>query len=387
MMTAHDDMHSIRLETVDASRELGQDPFLVLHGGGNTSVKNDRYIWAKASGFDLGSLVLEGLVQLRRADLDALLAQEDLSDIEMMEGYAAATVLENQPAPTIEAMLHHALPFTSVLHSHADAIVALTDTVQGLDLVTDVFGDDVVPVPYVMPGFELAKIAPELWRQSGGRARVMVLQHHGLFTMGDDVAGALALHLDLVRRAEEYIASQGGLLRAPFAASVEVLTEDESLASRSLLENLRKHSTEPELVVLRCDDAEARAFIARPDIARVTNLGPTTLEHVIRTKRVPLIGDDIAGFVRDYRAYFERNRVEGDQLRMLDPTPRVILHPQLGLLSVGTSEGAARAVMDIYRHTIRIIDAAERMGGYRSISEQQAFRIEYWELEQRRLRS
>lgn len=386
-MAAQGDIDALRAETVDASRVLGQDPFLVLHGGGNTSVKNDEFIWAKASGFDLGSLVPEGLVQLRRADLDALLAEDKLSDIAMMDGYAAATVLPDQPAPTIEAMFHHALPFTSVLHSHADAIVALTDTVHGLDLVADVFGEDVVLVPYVMPGFELAKLAPELWRQSGGRARAMVLQNHGLFTMGDTVAETLALHLTLVRRAEEYIAAQGVELRAPFAASVEELGADVSPAAKSLLDDLRAQSTEPELVVLRCADAEVKAFMERPDLERVTSLGPTTLEHVIRTKRVPLIGDDIAGYVRDYHAYFERNRIKGDGLRMLDPTPRVILHPELGLLAIGTSEKAAGAVMDIYRHTIRIMDAAERMGGYRTVTERQAFGLEYWELEQRRLKS
>ena len=232
---AEHDMDMLREDTVDASRTLGQDPFLVLHGGGNTSVKNDEFIWAKASGFDLGSLVPEGLVQLRRADLDALLAQDHLTDIAMMDGYAAATVLPDQPAPTIEAMFHHALPFTSVLHSHADAIVALTDTVRGLDLVAEVLGEDVVLVPYVMPGFELAKLAPELWRQSGGRARAMVLQHHGLFTMGDTVAEALALHLKLVRRAEVYIATQGVELRASFSSSVEQLRAEASLTAEALL--------------------------------------------------------------------------------------------------------------------------------------------------------
>ena len=215
----------------------------------------------------------------------------------------------------------------------------------------------------------------------------MVLQNHGLFTMGDSVAEALALHLKLVRRAEVYIATQGVELRASFSAAVEELHADVSPAAQALLGELRAHSSEPELVVLRCADNEVTEFMARADLERVTSLGPTTLEHVIRTKRVPLIGDDIAGYVRDYREYFERNRVDGDGLQMLDPTPRVILHRELGLLAIGTSAKTAGAVMDIYRHTIRIIKAAERMGGYQTVSEQQAFGLEYWELEQRRLKS
>jgi rhamnose utilization protein RhaD (predicted bifunctional aldolase and dehydrogenase) len=174
-------------------------------------------------------------------------------------------------------------------------------------------------------------------------------------------------------------------VRAPFHSSVEDLQEDSAPVAKSLLEDLRAQSTEQALVVLRCDDSEVRAFIAAPNLKQVTSLGPTTLEHVIRTKRVPLIGDDIAQYIRDYVEYFERNRTDGDGLRMLDPTPRVILHPELGLLTIGTSRKAASAVMDIYRHTIRIIHAAERMGGYQTVSERQAFGLEYWELEQRRL--
>lgn len=375
---------TLRQETVEASRKLGQDPFMVLHGGGNTSAKSDDALWAKASGFDLGELVLEGLVELRRSDLDEMLSRRTLSDIEMMDGYAAATVLEGQPAPTIEALLHHALPFPSVLHTHADAIVALTDTVHGPDLVTEVFGSEVVYVPFVMPGFDLAKLAPELWKRSGGTVRAMVLANHGLFTMGDTVKEAYELHLNLVHRAEAHIAKTGVNLRAPFSNEVRELSTD-SEAARTLIDALNEHSPTP-LTVLQCRDREISAFLEWPNLQQVASLGPTTLEHVIRTKRIPLFGDDVAAYVREYREYFDRHHTPADNLTMLDPTPRVILHPELGLLAVGTSGKAASIVMDIYRHTIRIIDATERMGGYRTVSEAQAFGIEYWELEQRRLK-
>lgn len=377
-----DEMAVLRLDTVEASRTLGQDPFIVLHGGGNTSAKNEEFLWAKASGFDLGSLTQEGLVQLRRTHLDALLSGEALSDIAMMDGYAAATVQCNQPAPTIEALFHHALPHASVLHSHADAIVALTDTVHGMDLVAEVFGDEVVSVPYVMPGFDLAKLAPKLWRESGGTARAIVLQHHGLFTMGDDVAEALNLHLDLVQRAEDHITAVGAAIRSPFSPAVRELRARDSDAAEALIDDLSDHSGTP-VIVLRCDDEEVREFMARADFERLTHLGPTTLEHVIRTKRVPLLGDDIAGYVSNYRDYFERNGT--DALKMLNPTPRVILHPELGLLAVGDHAKGAAATMDIYRHTIRLMTATELMGGYRTVTESQAFGLEYWELEQRRL--
>jgi rhamnose utilization protein RhaD (predicted bifunctional aldolase and dehydrogenase) len=314
-----------------------------------------------------------------------MLEGASLSDTEMMDGYAAATVEPGRPAPTIEALLHHALPFASVLHTHADAIVAITDTERGLDLVTELLGDEVVPVPYVMPGFDLAKVVPELWRGAGSSARAIVLQHHGLFTMGDTVDEALALHLELVERAEARIAALGRPIRAPFADTVSELRPGDSEQARTLLTELRRYSA-GHVHALRCDDDEVRAFLARPDLERLTDLGPTTLEHVIRTKRVPLLGDDVAGYVAEYRRYFERNRGADEALVMLDPIPRVVLHPDLGLVAVGADAKAAGAVMDIYRHTIRVIEAAERLGGYRTVTEAQAFGLEYWELEQRRLR-
>ena len=375
----------LREQTVAASRRLGRDPFLVLHGGGNTSAKDRDFLWAKASGYDLGGLSPEGLVQLRRSDLDGMLRRPELSDVEMMAGYEAATVETGRPAPTIEALLHHALPFPSVLHTHADAIVAVTDTVHGLDLVTELFGDEVVAVPYVMPGFDLARVVPELWRSAGGRARAIVLQHHGLFTVGDTVEEALERHLRLVARAEAHIAALGRAIRAPFSDAVGELRADDSDAARRLLAALERHSAAP-VHALRCADAEVERFLARPDLARLARLGPTTLEHVIRTKRVPLLGEDVAGYVAEYRAYFARNRGADDSLVMLDPIPRVVLHPELGLVAVGPDARAAGAVMDIYRHTIRVIEAAERLGGYRTVTEAEAFALEYWELEQRRLR-
>lgn len=378
-----DEMFTLRQETVAASRKLGADPFLVLHGGGNTSIKNEKYIWAKASGFDLGSLTLHGLVQLRRSKLDELLARDTLSDIEMMDGYAEATVEAGKPAPTIEALLHHALPFASVLHSHADAIVALTDTVQGMELVAEVLGDDVVLVPYVMPGFELAKLAPKLWRDSGGNARAIVLQHHGLFTFGDSVQDALDLHLDLVTRAELHIASLGVDLRAPFADSVGVILPGEHDSADELINDLQAVSGSP-VTVLRCDDAEVHTFMSALTFNSLSQQGPTTLEHVIRTKRVPMLGNNVQAYAQEYQGYFDRNST--GELTMLAPIPRVILHPVLGLLAIGDDVKGASVVMDIYRHTIRLITAAEELGGYQTVTESQAFDIEYWELEQRRLK-
>ncbi|WP_193312772.1 class II aldolase/adducin family protein [Georgenia subflava] len=369
-----------RAETLHASRLLGRDPFLVLHGGGNTSVKTADDLWAKASGFDLGSLDAEGLVQLDRARLAAMLAGPRLGDLEMMAGYEDAS-REGSPAPTIESLLHHALPFRSVLHTHADAIVALTDTVHGLDLVTDVLGDDVIVVPYVMPGFDLAVQASAAWHERRDeRPTAIVLAHHGLFTMGENVSDAYDRHVELVERAEDFLAREAAPLTRPFAE-----LDAPALVPADLREELDRHAGRG-LSVAVCTDAAVRHFVAREDLPVVSQQGPTTLEHVIRTKRVPMLGRDVARYVSDYVDYFERHAQRSPGVVMLDPTPRVILDPELGLVTTGPDAKTAHAVMDIYRHTIRIIAAAERLGGYRTVTEGQAFDIEYWELEQRRLR-
>ncbi|MCK6210850.1 class II aldolase/adducin family protein [Georgenia sp. EYE_87] len=369
-------------ETLHASRLLGRDPFLVLHGGGNTSVKTEEDLWAKASGFDLGRLDLDGLVRLDRTALARMLRSGELSDLEMMAGYAAASRRPGAPAPTIESLLHHALPFRSVLHTHADAIVALTDTVHGPDLAAQVLGDDVIVVPYVMPGFELAMTASAAWQaRRADRCTAIVLAHHGLFTMGDDVAEAYDRHLELVRRAEEFLGREAGWRADPFDGA-DGRVADVPRELRAALDAVAH--TPPAVAV--CADREVTDFVTRADLPVVSQRGPTTLEHVIRTKRLPLLGRDVDAYAEDYTRYFERHAHRSPGARMLDPTPRVILDPELGLVTTGPDPATAQAVLDIFRHTIRIIEAAERLGGYRTMTEAQAFDIEYWELEQRRLR-
>lgn len=372
-------------ETLRVSRLLGEDPFLVLVGGGNTSAKADDRLWAKASGFDLGCLTPQGLVEVDRRKLDALLDRTTLSDLDMVAGYQDALIDPSDASPTIEALLHHALPHASVLHTHADAIVTLTDTVRGTDLVSDALGEDVIVLPYIMPGFDLAKIGSAAWHEHAGRdVRAIVLAHHGLFTMGDTPQEAYDRHVDLVTRAEKYVERHTGIdLRAPLVPA----TSSSPSALAALQEELTDHATGP-VAVLAHRDAEIDTFLAREDLEELTQRGPTTLEHVIRTKRVPMVDGTVANYVAEYAEYFRRHRDRGGQeLQMLDPVPRVILDREHGLVTTGTDERAAQAAQDIYRHSIRVMTAAESLGGYRTMTEAQAFDIEYWELEQRRLRA
>lgn len=381
-------------ECAAVSRRLGGDSYLTLHGGGNTSVKVENTIFIKGSGFNLATITAEGFSALRRVDLDRMLAEDLLSDVEMVDGFRAALLDEAMPSPSIEALLHNLLPFKAVLHTHADAVVSLTNTVHGLDLPRKLFGNRVLYLPYCKPGFELAKRVRDLWSaEATPETEGIVLAHHGLFTFADDIEHAYNSHLNLVHLAAEYIQERTGVR---FQDDVEE-TYSSSADEDPLQEELEAIAAEcsaaagTPTLALAVSSPAIRRFVARADLLQITQRGPATLEHVIHTKRVPLLASGVSGisaYVNAYLEYFNRLSagVTGRRLAMLSPEPRVILHPRLGLVATGRSAERAQIAQDIYRHTMRVIEAAEALGGYRTISEADAFDIEYWELEQRKLR-
>lgn len=381
-------------ECVEASRRLGGDSFLTLHGGGNTSTKTADTLWVKASGFNLGTIVPAGFAPLDRSQLDELVAHDTLSDSELVEGLRAALLDPNSKDPSIEAPLHHILPHTSVLHSHADSIVALTNTTQGLPLVEKVLGDDLLIVGFTMAGFELGKTVQAALAERGDRPTTgIVLANHGLFTFGDTAESALARHLELVNTAAAYIERETGVRFEDDADETRFSLDEPAHASAEQLRRLEeirdeiRARTDADWAVQALQSEGVSRFVARDDLARVSQQGTASLEHVIHTKRVPMIDGDFAAYEQEYRAYFERNAPRSaEEVTMLDPVPRVILDRELGLVTTGRDKKAARIASDIYRHTMRIIEAAELLGGYRSVTEEQAFDVEYWELEQRKLR-
>lgn len=374
-------------DCVQASRLLGSDPYLVLHGGGNTSYKEGETIYVKASGFDLATITTEGFAPLDRRRLDALLARQSLSDTEMVFGYEDALLDPESRPPSIEALLHNLLPFPSVLHTHADSIVALTDTVHGLDLIHEVYGHSVLTLDFCMPGFDLAKQVAKLWDEANQEKIVgIVLAHHGLFTFGATAREAYEQHLDLVKQAENYI------LEKTNCAFTDEQDAQSAASWQPGNEQLKELATAvsavdgQERVALSLRSSEIQCFVSRSDLAQISQRGPTTLEHVIRTKRVPLVDGDVEKYAEEYRQYFEDNASRSaEELTMLSPGPRVILDHDLGLVTTGKHEKEAKVAQDIYRHTIRIIEAAERLGGYRTVTPENAFDVEYWELEQRKL--
>lgn len=372
-------------EIVRVSRALGDDPKLVLHGGGNTSIKalgtdvtgeEIELLLVKGSGWDLGTIQAQGFAPLRRDRLLALLQLPTLSDSSMVNELRQASLSATAPTASIEALLHAHLPARVVLHSHADAIVALTDQPDGLRRAAQVLGERVVVLPYIMPGFDLARLvaSTEL-----GDADAIVLSNHGLFTFADDAELALERHLALVATASAALGIENW---GDEGESVSRSGEPFELAT--LRRDIAQAAGRP-LLLRQSSSERALAFAARDDLAAVTARGTATPEHVIRTKRTPLLGTDVRAYADDYLRYVAQNRGDGEYT-VLDPAPRVVLDARLGLLTAGATPAAADAVHDIYVHTMDIIDAADRDGGYHSLNEAQSFEIEYWELEQARVR-
>jgi rhamnose utilization protein RhaD (predicted bifunctional aldolase and dehydrogenase)/NAD(P)-dependent dehydrogenase (short-subunit alcohol dehydrogenase family) len=388
-----DEPQGVLEECVHYSRLIGADPSLVLHGGGNSSVKtiwrditgrDVDVLFVKGSGSDMATIVAADFAPLSLCRLHELLELESLSDAEMMLELAAAKLDPEAPTPSVETLLHAFLPFPAIQHSHADLIVTLTNVANGDQLAKEVFGEEVVVVPYVMPGFELAREVRRVWpEQAREETRGMVLLNHGLFTFGATSREAYERHVELIELAGQWLndhapAHEGNLpdLRLVTPASLAELRQAvSSAAGRPLL--LQRHT-----------GATVRRFVARRDLPSLAGRGPLTPDHVIRTKPVPLVGRDVGAFVDAYSTYFAKHAASAsNRPTMLDPAPRVILDPELGMVTVGSSARESQIVADIYHHTIPVLERAEdHLGGYVALPPERLFEVEYWELEQAKLR-
>jgi rhamnose utilization protein RhaD (predicted bifunctional aldolase and dehydrogenase)/NAD(P)-dependent dehydrogenase (short-subunit alcohol dehydrogenase family) len=380
-------------ECVYGSRLIGSDPSLVLHGGGNTSVKapfvditgrSIDTLWVKGSGWDLGSIEAAGFTPLPLERLAELVELETLSDPDMMRELSSARLDPGAPQPSVESLLHALLPYRAVQHSHADVIVNLTNLADGEARVREVFGPRVVVIPYVMPGFDLARAVREIWpAEPGGEIIGMVLLNHGLFTFADTTREAYERHVELISLAETWLDAN-----APEPmVKVDPLPEVDPVEVARLRQAISTAAGKPMVMTRHTDPAVCR-FVRRSDLATVASQGPLTPDHVIRTKRVPLVGTDLDGFLADYRAYFERNADRArTQITMLDPAPRVVLDPTLGLLTIGATAKDADIASDIYHHTMPVIErSSDHLGGYVALPEGDLFDCEYWDLEQAKLR-
>ncbi len=382
-------------QRVYTSRLLGRNPALVLHGGGNTSVKVEEKDYfgepvslccVKGSGWDLATIEREGFSPVRMSALLKMAELPSMTDTDMVLQQRAAMTNPNAPAASIEAILHAIIPFRFVDHSHANAISALTCSADAEKRVKEVFGKRVLVVPYVMPGFILAKTVYDLIKGRDLRAEGidgLVLLKHGLFTFADDARESYELHIELVTLAEEWLA------RKVAGKTVQELaqpTEDLKGLAR-LRQTVSRLRGFPQIARLNASP-EAVGYTLNKDVAGYGTRGPLTPDHSIRTKRAPAyIGDDpeasVKAYADDYAAYFKRNAREHT---MLDTAPRFALWAGRGIVSFGDTVKDADIVQDIATHTAATVQLAEAAGGWEPLPEQHIFDIEYWELEQAKLR-
>jgi rhamnose utilization protein RhaD (predicted bifunctional aldolase and dehydrogenase)/NAD(P)-dependent dehydrogenase (short-subunit alcohol dehydrogenase family) len=387
-------------QRVYTSRLLGGDPSLVLHGGGNTSVKirernrfgeEEEILYVKGSGWDLATIEAAGFAPVRLRRVLDLLKLSALSDADMANELLTSMTDATAPAPSVEAILHALLPFRYVDHTHADALIAVTNTPGGREHVREIYGDTVVVVPYVMPGFKLAKACAEAFAAQplagviGPRTAGMVLMNHGLVSFGETARASYERMIELVTRAEEYLAR-----RQAWQLPLPAEGQGAPHPSRGEIAALRRAVSEAAgapMIMVRHADAESLAFARRAELPRLAGQGPATPDHVIRTKRLPLLGRDVQGFRAAYERYFALHAARaGRQLTMLDAAPRVILDPDLGMCAIGRTARDAAIAAEVYHHTMEIILRATALEEYRALPAQDIFDVEYWDLEQAKLR-
>ncbi|MGH9026406.1 MAG: bifunctional aldolase/short-chain dehydrogenase [Acidimicrobiia bacterium] len=375
------------------SRLLGGDPSLVLHGGGNTSVKvaeTDLFgrpldvLYVKGSGSDLASVTEAGFAPVRLDRLLGLAGLEQLTDAQMAEQLRLACTRGDAPAPSVEAILHAILPDRFVDHTHADAVLSITNTPSGRKRIEELYGDRVVIVDYVMPGFALAKECGREFPARRTDATIgMVLMNHGVFSFGDTARESYERMITLVAMAEDYLASLGAW---------ELPTADvaPTQSGRTALADLRAElsaAAGAPMVLLTTRTPRTAAFLRRNDHHVIANRGPLTPDHVIRTKRLPMLDFDVKAYAAEYERYFARNATRSLlPLTMVDPAPRVVLDRELGLVTAGRTAKDAMVVRDIALHTLDAIERADALDEWRALPEGDLFDIEYWELEQAKLR-
>ncbi len=379
---------------VYTSRLLGRDKSLVLHGGGNTSVKiaeknllgeDEALLYVKGSGWDLEFIEAAGFSPVRMEHLLKLAKLKQLSDPQMVNELRTHMTRASAPTPSVEAILHAILPHKYVDHTHADAVITVTNTARGLERIREIYGDSVVVIPYVMPGFDLARLcAEEFSKQAGKNTIGMVLMNHGIFAFGETARESYERMIELVTRAEDYLAKHK-------AWQLPAATEKSSPGPlRRELAELRRSLSETAgfpVIVATHEDAVSLAFARRADIAAISQQGPATPDHVIRTKRVPMIGRDVKAYVEAYKKYFNEHAPGAKESKtMLDPAPRVILDRDFGVATVGRSAKDAAITYDIYSRTLEIVQRATVLGGWQALPAKDIFDVEYWDLEQAKLK-
>ena len=391
---AVDDPLALRVYT---SQLLGQESDLVLHGGGNTSLKgeltnvfgiSESVLFVKGSGWDLRTIEAPGFPPVKMDYLLQLGELDQLSDSEMMRQLRLALLDPTAPTPSVEAILHALIPHKYVDHSHADAVVAISNTANGEALLADIYGDEVLILPYVMPGFILAKQVAEATKGlDWSTLRGIVLLHHGIFSFNEDAKASYDTMIELVAKAEDYLQQHCG--RDALASFDYQPSKDDCLQLSELRNEAGKTYGNPVLLCLESSELAA-GFASLDNCHELATRGPLTPDHTIHAKAFAAVLEDqpvtqLKEFENNYQQYFAQHSDASQQC--LDAMPRYAVWRNKGMVYLAANQKKLQIVQHISQHTIKAIQLGEALGGWQALPRQELFDVEYWELEQAKLKS
>ena len=387
------------------SRLIGSVPDLVMHGGGNTSCKtykknifneNIEVICVKGSGWDLETIEANGLPAIKLSPLLELRKLKNLSD-ENMVNLQRANLLDSQsPNPSVETLLHAFLPHKFVDHTHATPFLILANLPNYKEIVDEIFGSKLAIVPYIMPGFDLAKKAADIY-DLHTNCEGLLLLNHGHFTWGKTAKESYERVINQTNKVQQWIIKNLDT-KKHFLKKLPENNKNLSLLS-FIRGDIQKHSKDYNFVPtfdIR-NDLKISNFLLRKDLNLIAKKGVASPDHVIRIKGNPLVLSKgfnkkeiltkLENFRREYTSYFNRNKKRfKDKLKMLNPNPNVIWAPGIGLIGIGGDKKGASLVADIAVQNIHVMNAGENLGGYYPIKEKDQFDIEYWSLEQAKIK-
>lgn len=379
-------------ERVRTARMLGKDPELVLHGGGNASLKTVeidhagreiKVLRVKGSGSDMATIGVSGFTGLRMDDLLPAEKIEKMTDIEMMDYLKKSMVDPSEPAPSVESFLHAFIPFTFVDHTHSDHILMLTNSGMSADKISSILGH-VMVIPYIPPGFILAREMLSTISKLTPDVRGIVLEKHGLFTFGETATESYEKHMELVGKAREYVKSQCGdrIYDKKFIEPVEV---------DSILPEIRgKLSAEFKKVLLVKKDGDALEIAQSSQAQMYQKSGPATPDMLIRTKYNFLYIDsknNVLDRILEFAAEYRKEHSEFvSAYPMHDPYPSVIIVRGYGIITAARTLKECTIIMDQAVHSMRVNSVAGKLGKQEFISRKEAYEMEYWPLEEAKLK-
>ena len=393
-------------ELVYRSNLIGTDRRVCNWGGGNTSTKtvikdfrgrDVEVMYVKGSGSDLGTMQAKHFTGLRLEDINPLYELDEMPDEEMVAYLSNCMIDSKHPRASIETLLHAFLPFPQVDHTHPDAIISICCADNGREIAREIYGDRFVWVPYIRPGFTLSKMIAEGVRNHPN-AELVLMEKHGLVTWGNTSEETYAKTISVIQEAEDYIERQAQEKETFGGARYTSLSEEERrAAAAAIMPLIRGAVSDEKKMILTYDDADdVLSFVNGNNSKALSQVGAACPDHLVHTKVVPLfvewepklenidqlkliLSEEIQQYKQNYKAYFERNKHEGDQ--MFESAPRVILIPGIGMINTGKSHAHSLISGALYHRAIAVMRGATALGEFVSLSENESYNVEYWPLE------